>query len=197
LAARFQVPVTVQAAQAGLSDFGTRSLLFSNENASSTSAVFELDAAPDELKIINFVLELDQTAEELGLPTHERIISATLSDGSPLPSWLDFNAQTRSFAGVVPPEVSGQIDIVLIYLDTFGTQQSLNVRIDADSLAISVSGSSDTPAPVDQTEASPSPDPEDEARIDWDVIEEQLFGPGTIMPPPEQGGLRAQMSRMV
>ena len=147
LDARLQVPVTVQSVQGGLSGFGTKSLISGNEAASSTVDRFEPNALPPALKAINFVLEVDQTTGELGLPSIERVISGTLRDGSPLPSWLDFNPETRSFAGVVPPEVSGQIDIVLIYLDTFGIEQRLNVRIDADSLAVSVSGISDADAP--------------------------------------------------
>ena len=200
LDARLQVPVTVQSVQGGLSGFGTRSLISGNEAASSTVDRFEPNALPQALKVINFVLEVDQTAGELGLPSIERVISGTLRDGSPLPSWLDFNPDTRSFAGVVPPEVSGQIDIVLIYLDTFGIEQRLNVRIDADSLAVSVSGISDADAPPasgDQSDATSESEPDDEASIDWDLIEEQLFGRGSVMPLPEQGGLRAQMSRII
>ena len=200
LVTRMDVPVTVQAVQGGLSGFGARSLVSGNEAASSGGEQFQLNFAPAALKVINFVLELDQTAGDLGLPTLDRIISGTLRDGSPLPSWLDFNPDTRSFAGVVPPEVSGQIDIVLIYLDTFGIEQRLNVRIDADSLAVSVSGISDadeTPASGDQSDATSESEPDDEASIDWDLIEEQLFGRGSVMPLPEQGGLRAQMSRII
>ncbi|MDB4111688.1 tandem-95 repeat protein [Yoonia sp.] len=200
LDARLQVPVTVQSVQGGLSGFGTRSLISGNEAASSTVDRFEPNALPQALKVINFVLEVDQTAGELGLPSIERVISGTLRDGSPLPSWLDFNPDTRSFAGVVPPEVSGQIDVVLIYLDTFGIEQRLNVRIDADSLAVSVSGISDADAPPasgDQSDATSESEPDGEASIDWDLIEEQLFGRGSVMPLPEQGGLRAQMSRII
>jgi VCBS repeat-containing protein len=200
LAARMEVPVTVQSVQAGLSSFGTRSLVFGNEAAFSAADRFEPNVLPPTLKVISYVLEIDQTARELGLPSMERIISGSLTDGSPLPSWLDFNPDTRSFAGVVPPEVSGQIDIVLIYLDTFGTEQRVNVRIDADTLAISVSGisdASDASDADDQTDEASGSESEDEASIDWDAIEERLFGRGSNTLPPEQGGLRAQMDRIL
>jgi VCBS repeat-containing protein len=200
LATRMDVPVTVQAAQGGLSGFGTRSLVSGNDAASSGGEQFQMSFGPAALKVINFVLELDQIAGDLGLPTLDRIILGTQLDGSPLPSWLDFNPESRSFAGVVPPEVSGQIDIVLIYLDTFGIEQRLNVRIDADSLSVSVSGISDadeTPASGGESDATSEAEPDDKASIDWDIIEERLFGRDSVMPPPEQGGLRAQMSRII
>ena len=37
--------------------------------------------------------------------------SATLADGSPLPSWLTFNPSTRTFSGKRPQDVTGEIEI--------------------------------------------------------------------------------------
>ena len=37
--------------------------------------------------------------------------SATLADGSPLPSWLTFNPSTRTFSGKPPQDVTGEIEI--------------------------------------------------------------------------------------
>jgi hypothetical protein len=67
------------------------------------------------------------------------------------------------------------------------------MRIDADSLAISVSDPSDT---TNQSDTLSEPAPDDEARIDWDEIEERLFSRKPLPPPAEQGGLRAQLSRI-
>ena len=40
-------------------------------------------------------------------------LSATLADGSVLPSWLGFDAQTRSFAGTPPANFNGVISLAL------------------------------------------------------------------------------------
>ena len=37
--------------------------------------------------------------------------STTLEDGSPLPTWLAFDAQTQTFSGRVPRDATGFIDI--------------------------------------------------------------------------------------
>jgi len=39
---------------------------------------------------------------DIGTGTDVMVLTATLADGSPLPSWLTFNAATRTFSGTVP-----------------------------------------------------------------------------------------------
>ncbi|MCR9140477.1 MAG: hypothetical protein NXI27_31295, partial [Alphaproteobacteria bacterium] len=190
-----------QAPQVGPAQSGAGRQMFSNEQARGFDQRTEVSVGEPPLRVINFVVETNQLAAEIGQPSIERVLTATLSDGAPLPAWLDFNPNTRSFAGVVPPEVSGQIDIVLQYLDPNGVQQSLNLRVDADSLAVSVvDPSANTDANVqdsdEQDNSTPEVVPDDEASIDWDEIEHRLFGPSPNMPDDETGGLRAQLRQV-
>ncbi|MCL7406453.1 VCBS domain-containing protein [Paradonghicola geojensis] len=197
LANRFDVPVTAQSAQISLPGSGAKSLVTDREPTETRDTRADAEVTPARLRIVNFILPAEDPddADVVGRdrPGLERVISANLVDGAPLPTWLDFNAETRSFSGVVPPEVRGDIDIVVTYLDTAGSIKTLNMRIDADSLAISVSDPSDT---TNQSDTLSEPAPDDEARIDWDEIEERLFSRKPLPPPAEQGGLRAQLSRI-
>src|SRR6185437_2333642 len=43
--------------------------------------------------------------------------SATLGDGSPLPSWLTFNASTATFTGTPPSDWSGQTSLTVTASD--------------------------------------------------------------------------------
>jgi hypothetical protein len=54
--------------------------------------------------------------------------SATLADGSPLPSWLSVNSATGGFTGT--PDTIGNLDIKLIATDTSGASASVKFNLD-------------------------------------------------------------------
>ncbi|MBX3669337.1 MAG: putative Ig domain-containing protein [Rhodocyclaceae bacterium] len=56
-------------------------------------------------------------------------IEARLADGSPLPEWLHFNAETGRFAGKVPPSLDGDLEISVIAHDATGKQISTHFRL--------------------------------------------------------------------
>jgi large repetitive protein len=45
-------------------------------------------------------------------------LTATLSDGSPLPAWIVFNSTTGTFSSTPPPNFNGAIDIIVTATDT-------------------------------------------------------------------------------
>jgi Ca2+-binding RTX toxin-like protein len=65
-------------------------------------------------------------------------LSATLADGSPLPSWLSFDAQTRSFSGMPLNEHVGSIDLRVTATDLAGTSAS-------QSFSLSIANTNDAP----------------------------------------------------
>jgi Ca2+-binding RTX toxin-like protein len=64
--------------------------------------------------------------------------SATLADGSPLPSWLSFDAQTRSFSGTPLNGDVGSLDLRVTATDLAGASAS-------QSFALSIANSNDAP----------------------------------------------------
>jgi Ca2+-binding RTX toxin-like protein len=59
--------------------------------------------------------------------------TATLADGSALPTWLSFNASTRSFSGTPSIDQVGAIDIKILATDVAGTSASDVFRITVNS----------------------------------------------------------------
>ncbi|PTD96445.1 calcium-binding protein [Pseudothauera lacus] len=58
--------------------------------------------------------------------------SATLTNGQPLPKWLAFDAETRSFSGTAPATARGSLDIRVVASDGHG-----NSSVAADSFRVS------------------------------------------------------------
>ena len=54
--------------------------------------------------------------------------AATLSNGQPLPSWLSFNTQTRTFSGVVPADME-TLTLKVTVTDTAGLSASENIAV--------------------------------------------------------------------
>jgi Ca2+-binding RTX toxin-like protein len=65
-------------------------------------------------------------------------LSATLADGSPLPSWISFNAQTQTFAGTPPLNFNGQYAIRVTATDGRGLSVS-------DEFALNITPVNDAP----------------------------------------------------
>jgi len=70
-------------------------------------------------------------------PQHETLTySATLGDGSDLPSWLKFNAKTRSFTGIPPAGDDFAVTVTATDTDGQSTSETFNITmIDAPVVA--------------------------------------------------------------
>ena len=62
-------------------------------------------------------------------PNERLVFQAVRPDGSPLPNWLQFDAQNLSFRGVPPAQARGALDIVIVAKDSRGNQAAAQFRI--------------------------------------------------------------------
>ena len=63
-------------------------------------------------------------------PNHEKLTyTATLDDGSDLPSWLHFNANTHSFTGTPPAGDGFTVQVTAIDTDGMSASESFNVTL--------------------------------------------------------------------
>lgn len=70
---------------------------------------------------------LDQDGSELSY-------RALLVNGEPLPDWLTFNPQTRSFSGTPPLDAVGNYEVAVFAVDPSGAAMQQQFRIQVDSL---------------------------------------------------------------
>ncbi|MBB2205157.1 hypothetical protein, partial [Gluconacetobacter takamatsuzukensis] len=56
-------------------------------------------------------------------------LTATLTDGSPLPDWLSFDSRSRIFTGTAPEEAFGSLDIKVRGRDLFGHEAEVGIHI--------------------------------------------------------------------
>jgi Ca2+-binding RTX toxin-like protein len=70
--------------------------------------------------------------------------SAALSDGSPLPTWLSFNAATRTFSGT--PSMIGTISVLVTAKDTSNASVSdiFNIAVSVQNLTLNGTAGADT-----------------------------------------------------
>jgi hypothetical protein len=94
-------------------------------------------------------------------------MSATLADGSPLPSWLSFDPTTGSLVGEPPPGLTGELLVRVTGRDGAGNAASVSVRLNVGA------GTGAAPNPDG---APPSPPAEDAPPPSGDT------------PPPDQQG---------
>jgi hypothetical protein len=59
-------------------------------------------------------------------------IQATLEDGSPLPSWLKFDATTGTFSGKPPEGETQDLQIKVTARDTAGSEATVNFKLDVN-----------------------------------------------------------------
>ncbi|WP_431855228.1 VCBS domain-containing protein [Azospirillum sp.] len=89
--------------------------------------------------------------------------TATLADGSPLPSWLSFSPDSLTFAGTPPSGTAGSFVVVLRATDQPGASATLDVRftITADPTVVTapttVTPGTATPTAVQTTPTAPTP----------------------------------------
>lgn len=67
-------------------------------------------------------------------------LSAKLADGSALPNWLSFNAETRTFSGTAPAGVTSAISVRVTATDTFNTSASDEFQLSVASAYNRISG---------------------------------------------------------
>jgi VCBS repeat-containing protein len=99
-------------------------VIASDGSLSSTAATVNVtvNAVNDAVTLANALVDqtrAEDTAISFTLPANSfadvdgttPTLTATLANGDPLPSWLSFNAATRTFAGQPPANFNGQIDV--------------------------------------------------------------------------------------
>ena len=57
---------------------------------------------------------------------------ATLSDGSPLPSWMTFDPATQTFSGEAPNGTATQLDVIVKALDSASQEAQVQLRVQID-----------------------------------------------------------------
>ncbi|UEM24124.1 Ig-like domain-containing protein [Skermanella mucosa] len=82
-------------------------------------------------------------------PTAVITIEATLADGSPLPSWLKFDATSGTFSGTPPADTEGQLEIRVKARDNAGTEVVVDFKL-------KVGDSAETPATEQAPETAPA-----------------------------------------
>src|SRR5690606_12717283 len=97
-------------------------LTVSNVNNVPTVAVALLDAAATEGVAFTYIVPASSFTD---IDASDALIySATLSDGSALPSWLSFDAATRTFSGAPGNEDVGELEIQITAIDSAGASVS-------------------------------------------------------------------------
>jgi len=82
-------------------------------------------------------------------PQAQVMLEATQSDGSPLPTWLKFDASSGTFTGSPPPDLQTAVNIKVIARDNQGAQAVTEFRI-AVGQNTSVEGSEGAATPTQQ-----------------------------------------------
>ncbi|MDE8653109.1 tandem-95 repeat protein [Novosphingobium album (ex Liu et al. 2023)] len=85
-----------------------------NENAAPIVAQPIADQSSPEDGFWSFTLPAGTFSDPNG---DSLTLSATLANGSPLPSWLTFNPATRNFSGTPPLDFNGTIDLKVVASD--------------------------------------------------------------------------------
>jgi hypothetical protein len=91
-------------------------------------------------------------------------MTATLADGSPLPSWLSFDPTTGSLVGEPPPGLTGELVVRVTGRDGAGNAASVSVRLNVGA------GTGAAPNPDGESPLPPSgdtPPPDQQGRL-WD-----------------------------
>uniref|UniRef100_UPI0026215C5F putative Ig domain-containing protein n=1 Tax=Propionivibrio sp. TaxID=2212460 RepID=UPI0026215C5F len=63
------------------------------------------------------------------------VYTATLANGTPLPAWLAFNAQTRTFSGTPPASAAGTLRLTVIATDRYGLSASSSFGLSITTLS--------------------------------------------------------------
>ena len=86
---------------------------------------------PQEVEVgDSFAFEVEPTTfvhENSGEPLQ---YVATKADGGPLPSWVDFDAESLTFSGQAPTNAQEKLDVVVKAIDSASQQAQVQMRID-------------------------------------------------------------------
>jgi alpha-tubulin suppressor-like RCC1 family protein len=97
--------------------------------------------------------------------------SASLSDGSPLPAWLQFDPQTLSFTGTPPASALGSLAIVVIASDSAQSQATaifaLRLVANDGAASFTISGTASVGNTLTATNSSPDPDGDGDFTFSW------------------------------
>jgi hypothetical protein len=100
--------VRVTASDGALSAFDDLRITITAVNDAPIVAVALVDVTSAEDAAINFTLPATSFTD---VDSTLLTLSASLADGTPLPTWLTFNATTRAFTGTPPLNFSGFVDV--------------------------------------------------------------------------------------
>ncbi|WP_269586164.1 putative Ig domain-containing protein [Roseibium sp. Sym1] len=129
--------VTVTASDGALEASDTFTLEISPVNDAPLLVNALEDQSFDEDTEISFTLPQDAFSDVDG---DSLVFAASLEDGSPLPDWLAFDAETRSFAGTPPENLNGSLNVTVTASDG-----SLQV---SDSFTLDIAPVNDAPVAV-------------------------------------------------
>ncbi|MEQ1729054.1 MAG: putative Ig domain-containing protein, partial [Vicinamibacterales bacterium] len=110
----------------GLSTTGLFALTIVNTNAAPTLSAPLAAQSLTEDSAISFALPANAFADIDG---DALALTATHVDGSALPSWLSFNAATRTFSGTPPANYNGYIDVRVRAADPLGFSATGDFRL--------------------------------------------------------------------
>jgi Ca2+-binding RTX toxin-like protein len=110
-------------------------LVVNNTNDAPIIANVITDLSTDEDTTFSFTLP---TGTFTDIDGDTLSLSATLADGSALPSWLNFDAATQAFSGIPLNENVGDIDVIVTANDGNGGSVS-------DTFALTVTNTNDAP----------------------------------------------------
>ena len=122
-------------------------------------------------------------------PNERLVYQAVRPDGSPLPNWLQFDAQNLAFRGAPPATARGALDIVIVAKDSRGNQAAAQFRVlvtqDLNTQTLIANGRGQQPA---QAEGPPEGqgDGQGEGQTpDREPDQRPLQIPGRDINPPE------------
>ena len=120
---------TVRDSQNVISNVATVSLVVSAVNDAPTVATIIADQSATEAEAFNFTFA-GNTFDDIDGDT--LTYSATLADGSALPSWLSFDAQTRTFSGTPDAADVGTISVKVAANDgSLSVDDSFDINVAA------------------------------------------------------------------
>ena len=97
-------------------------LVVNSENSAPQLSVPIEDQSSSEDLAWSYTVAADAFADADG---DALVYSATLSDGSALPSWLSFDIDTRTFSGIPPQDFNGMLTLKVVASDGNGTAEDL------------------------------------------------------------------------
>lgn len=122
---------------AELSDVYTRSEGFRTVVAKADEpALVVFRGVPDQYTEAGNRLSLTVPADAFAHTQPKEVVrlAATLQDGQPLPTWVQFNAQTGQFTGEVPPGMAGELRIKVTARDMQGREATALFRVNIGQL---------------------------------------------------------------